>query len=133
MNKRFLLSVLVTFVLLMALGFFVHGFLLNEDYAQLPDLFRSHEDYLEHFQYMLLAQLLTAFAFVWVYLKGREDKPFLFQGVRYGLAIAALTVIPKFLIYYSAQPMPGVMVFKQIIFDTIAVVIVAIVVARLNK
>jgi NO-binding membrane sensor protein with MHYT domain len=82
---------------------------------------------------MLLAQLLTAFAFVWIYRKGREGKPCLFQGVRYGLAIAAMTIIPKFLTYYSVQPMPGGMVFKQIIFDTIAVVLAAIVVARLNK
>ena len=133
MKQRFLISVAVIFVMFMALGFFVHGFLLHRDYAQLPNLFRSEEDYLNHFQYMLLGQFLAAVAFVWIYLRGKEDKPFLAQGVRYGLAIAAVMVIPKFMIYYSVQPIAGAIVFKQIIFDTLGVVLMGIVVARLNR
>ena len=42
------------------------------------------------FPLMLLAQLLTAVGFTWIYLKGKEDKPWLAQGIRYGLAIAVL-------------------------------------------
>ena len=38
------------------------------------------------------------------------------------MVIAALTTLSKFLIYYSVQPMPGAIVFKQIIFNTIGVV-----------
>lgn len=133
MSKRFLISVVVTFVMLMAFGFFVHGLLLNQDYAQLPNLFRSQEEQPKYFPYMLLAHLFTAIAFVWIYLKGKEDKPFWVQGVRYGLAIAVLLIISKFLIYYSVQPMPGAVVCKQIIFDTVGVVLIAVVVAGLNK
>jgi hypothetical protein len=132
MNKRFLLSVGVIFVMTMAIGFLVHGILLNQDYARLPNLFRSDKDQMQHFPFMLLGHVFAAFAFVWIYLKGKEDKPFLGQGVRYGLAIAALVTIPKFLISYAVQPMPGAMVFKQIVFDTIGVVLMGIVVARLN-
>lgn len=133
MNKRFFISVVVVFVMLMAFGFSVHGLLLAQDYARLPSLFRSPEDQQTHFPFMLLAHALTAFAFVWVYLKGREDKPPLVQGLRYGLAIAVLTVVAKFLIYHAVQPMPGVVVAKQIVFDTFAMVVIGIVVAHLNK
>ena len=133
MNTRFLVSVAVTFVLMMAIGFGVHGVLLSQDYAQLPNLFRSEPDQTKHFPYMLLAHALTAFAFVWIYLRGREDKPFVAQGVRYGLAIAALMIVAKFLIYYAVQPMPGLVVAKQILFDTVGVVVMGIVVAGLNK
>jgi hypothetical protein len=133
MTRQFLVSLVVTFVLLMALGFFVHGFLLNEDYAELSELFRPHKDYQDHFQYMILAQLMTAFALVWIYRKGRENKQFLAQGIRYGFAVAVLTVIPKFLIYYSIQPIPGDLVLKQILFDTIGMIVIGIVIARLGN
>ena len=113
MNKRFLVSVLATFAMSMAFGFIVHGFLLDGDYAQLPNVFRSHEDQSKVFPYMLLAHVLTAFAFVWIYLRGRENKPFLAQGVRYGVAIATLMTISKFLIYYAVQPLPGALVFGR--------------------
>lgn len=51
------------------------------------------------FPFMLLAHVFVAVGFVWVYLMGREDKPFLAQGVRYGVAIAVLTTVPTYLIY----------------------------------
>jgi len=35
---------------------------------------------------------IFAIAFVRIYLRGREDKPWLGQGLRYGMTMAALTV-----------------------------------------
>jgi len=121
------------FLMLMGIGYFVHGFVLAPDYAALPSVFRSTAEQPKYLPFMLLAHLLTAIAFVWIYVRGRENKPFLGQGIRYGLVIAALTVIPKFLVYYSVQPMPAVVVAKQIVLDTIGLVLMGVVVARLNK
>ena len=53
--------------------------------------------------------------------------------MRFGLAVALLTVIPMYLIYYAVQPMPGNLVAKQIIFDTIAMVIMGIACAWINQ
>jgi hypothetical protein len=53
--------------------------------------------------------------------------------VRYGVAIALLTVVPWYLIYYVVQPMPGAHVAKQIVFDGILVVILGIVAAFLCR
>ncbi len=133
MNKRLLISVVVMFVASMGLGFLVHGLLLNQQYAQLPNLFRTPEDSANYFPYMLFAHVLIAIGFVSIYLKGKEDKPFLMQGVRYGMAIAVLMTIPTYLIYYAVQPMPVILVFRQIVFDTAAVIIMGIIVAWLNK
>jgi hypothetical protein len=47
--------------------------------------------------------------------------------------MAVLRTIPTYLIYYTVQPMPGAMVVKQIVFDSIGVVLMGIVVAWLNK
>jgi hypothetical protein len=55
------------------------------------------------------------------------------QGVRFGLAVAVLTTIPKYLIYFAVQPMPGNIVVKQIVFDTIAMVIMGVACAWINQ
>lgn len=133
MNKRFAISVVVMFILLMALGFVVHGLLLRPDYGQIPNVMRSDADSQKYMAYMMLGQFLFAVAFVWVYLRGKEDKPFLAQGIRYGLAMAALTVAAKFLIYYAVEPLPGILVCKQIIFDSIGIIVLGVVLAAINK
>jgi hypothetical protein len=133
MNKKFLISVVVIFFMSMFLGFFVHGFLLVSEYSQLTSLFRSQQDQANQFPFMLLAHIFIAYGFVWIYIKGKEEKPFLTQGICYGMAIAVLTTIPNYLIYYAVQPMPSLLVFKQIVFDTLGVMVMGIIVAWLNK
>ena len=133
MNKRFFVSVAVTFVLLMAIGFLVHGVLLANDYAQLQTIFRTEDGQMQHFPFVILAHLFTSFAIVWIYVRIKGDTPILTQGVCYGLALASVMIIPKFLTYFAIQPMPAMVAVKQIIFDTLGVVLIAIVVARLNK
>ena len=133
MNKKFLISVVVMFVLSMGLGFLVHGLLLNQAYTQLQGLFRTPQDAQAYFPFMLLAHVFIAFGFVWIYERGKEDKPFLTQGIRFGLAVAVLSTIPMYLIYYAVQPMPAAVVYKQIVFDTLSVLLMGVVVAWLNK
>ena len=128
MRGKFFLGWVVAFVLWMAGGFIVHGTLLAADYKA-TNLFRADTDAQSHFIWLLLAHIIAAGAFVWIYSRGIEPRPWLGQGFRYGLAIAFLTAIPMYLIYYAVQPMPGSIVVRQIIFDTICLVIVGIAVA----
>jgi hypothetical protein len=134
MDKRFWISAVVMFVLSLALGFVVHAALLGSEYASLTNLFRPAADRQAYFPWMLAAYALFALGFTWIYRKGLEaGKPFLGQGVRYGIAIAVLAVIPTYLIYYAVQPMPGALVAKQIVYELIAMVIMGIVVAWINQ
>jgi hypothetical protein len=133
MTKRFLISVIVIFILWMGLDFLIHGQLLHSDYSQLPNLFRSEQDSQQYFVYMLFAHVLMSVGFVWIYLKGKEDKPFVGQGLRFGLAVALLMEIPGYMIYYVVQPLPTEMVCKQMVFSTIEVLVLGVAVAWLNK
>ncbi|MBA2547420.1 MAG: hypothetical protein H0V16_03040 [Burkholderiaceae bacterium] len=133
MNKKFLIAWVVLFIAWMAGDFLVHGVLLKPDYLQLARLYRSDAESQAYFQWMLLAHVLMAGAFAWIYARGRETKPWKAQGVRYGLAVALLGVIPGYLIYYAVQPLPGVMVVKQIIFSGILIVVLGIIVAWLYR
>jgi len=70
--------------------------LLGAEYARLPALFRPPAEAHAYLPLMLLAHVILAGAFAWIYLRGREAKPWLAQGARYGLAIAILTVLPTY-------------------------------------
>jgi hypothetical protein len=133
MDRRFFIAWVALFVAWMAGSFVVHGVLLHGDYTQLPNLFRTEADAQRHFPLMLLAHAIMAGAFVWIYARGAEPKPWLGQGLRYGLAVALLGVVPTYTIYYVVQPMPGDMVVKQIVFDGLLVLVLGALVAYLYR
>ena len=134
MNKRFVVAWVVLFVLWMIEGMVVHGMLLGSDYTVLPQLFRPEADAQGYFGWMILAHVLVAGAFVWIYERGiTSDKPWLGQGIRFGLAVALLTVVPTDLIYYAVQPMPGALVVKQIVFDAIGLLVFGVVIAWMYR
>ncbi len=133
MNKKFFIAWLAIFIAWMAGDFLVHGFLLESDYMQLARLYRTDAESQAYFPWMLLAHVLMAAAFTWIYARGREAKPWLAQGVRYGIAVALLSAVPGYLIYYAVQPLPGAMVLKQIIFSSILIVVLGIIVAWLYR
>lgn len=133
MNKKFFLSWLVIFVLAMGLDFVIHGLLLHGDYAGLPNLYRPEAEGQKYFGWMLGAHVMMTGAFVWVYQQGRTSRPWLAQGLRFGLAMALLFAVPTFLIYYAVQPTPGMLVAKQCAFDTVRMLLLGVAVAALNK
>ena len=134
MGGRFWISVVVMAVMALANGFVVHGLLLRADYSQLPNLLRPEVEAQGYFGWMLLADLLMGFGFTWIYMKGREaGRPPVAQGLRFGLAIAVLMTIPTYLIYYAVQPWPGAVVLKQIVYDTISILVMGVVVALINQ
>jgi len=118
MNKRFLIAWAVVLIAWFCGSFLVHGVLLGPDYKGLGALFRTDADAQAYFPLMLLAHLMLAGAFVWIYARGVEAKPWLGQGLRFGIAVAFLTTIPTYTIYFVVQPMPGAVVVKQILFDS---------------
>jgi hypothetical protein len=112
----------------------VHGFVLHDDYAQLPNLMRTEEDAQSHFGFMILAHVLMAFGFTWIYRKGREaGKPALGQGLRFGAAVAVMMCIPMYLVYYSVQPWPEGIVVKQIVYDVLGMLLLGVVVGLVNQ
>ena len=133
MNKRFLLAWLVLFVAWFLGSFVVHGLLLHNDYLALPNLFRKEADAQNFFPLMLLAHVFLAGAFVWIYARGVEARPWLGQGLRFGVAVLFLTTLPLYLIYFVVQPMPAATVAKQILFDGILVLILGAITAFMYR
>jgi hypothetical protein len=133
MNKKMIVAWLVLFFAWMLGSFVIHGVLLRSDYMQLPSLFRAEADQQKFFPLMILAHVIMSGAFVWIYARGAEAKPWMAQGVRFGVAVALLTTVPNYMIYFVVQPMPGDVVVKQVIFDGVLVVILGMIVAWLYR
>lgn len=131
MNKKFLIAWLVIFVLYMAGGIVIHGVLLSADYAA-TGLMRPEAEAQQMMHLMVLAHVMMAGAFTWIYARGVENKPWLGQGLRFGLAVAVLFV-PVYIIYYVVQPTPGALAAQQIVFDTILTLILGAVVAFMYR
>ena len=129
MDKRFVIAWVVVFVVWMLGSFVVHGVFLHDDYMRLSSLFRTEADSMQYFPWMIAAHVILAGAFVWIYSRGVEATPWLGQGIRFGIAVALLTIVPTYLIYYAVQPMPMATVVKQIVFDGILTLVLGLVAA----
>jgi hypothetical protein len=132
-TQKFGIAVAVAFVLFSGLGYLVHGYILADAYGRYPNLWRTADETAKHMPFVLIANLTMAVPFVWIYERGRQDKPWLGQGVRYGIAMAALVPAGKFITYYAIQPIAHSLALHQIVFDGVAIVLIAMVVAWIYR
>jgi hypothetical protein len=133
MNKKLVVAWALVFVVWMLGDFVIHAVLLSNDYGQLPSLFRTESESMRYFPLEILAHVIMAGAFAWIYSQGVAAKPWLPQGLRFGVAVALLTVVPTYLTYYAVQPLPGLLVVKQVVFSAILVVLLGVVAAFLYR
>lgn len=132
MNKKFLVAWLVVFVVMFLGGFVIHGMLLQDEYMA-TGLMRPEAEQEGFMAWMVLAHVMMAGAFTWIYARGVENKPWLGQGLRFGLALALFCTVPIYLIYYCVQPVPEMLVIRQIAYDLILMLAVGAVVAFLYR
>ena len=133
MDRRALIGTLAVFAVWMAGSYLVHGVLLHADYAQFPNLYRTQTETGALMPILVAAHGLLAGAFAWIYARGTEAKAWIPQGLRYGLAVACLTVIPTYTNTYVVQPLPPMMVMRQILFDSLLLVVLGLVIAYIYR
>jgi hypothetical protein len=134
MDIRFFVSGVVMAVASLMSGFVVHATLLHGDYQAIPSIFRSDEEGMNFFHWMLLAHFMIGFAMTWIYRQGvQASGPAIGQGIRFGIAIACLMTIPGFLIYFAVLKIPAELVQKQILFELPFVILMGVLVALLNR
>jgi len=134
MDIRFFVSGIVMGVASLMVGFLVHANLLHTDYMALPNVFRSDEEGMNYFHWMVLAHVMIGFALTWIYRQGVEaGASTLAQGVRFGIAIACLMTIPGYLIYLAVLKIPTDLAHKQMVYDVPFVILLGVLVAFLNK
>ncbi|MGA8185358.1 MAG: hypothetical protein WB819_17140 [Terriglobia bacterium] len=131
--KKMGLTVIVVFVVFTVLSFVIHGVLLQPLYQQTPQLLRAAQNSQQHTLFMLLGFLVFSIAFVWIYARGLEAKPWLGQGLRYGLAMWLVASVSRYLIYFAIQPWSGTVVALQIGLELVMMLVVGLTVAALHR
>ena len=110
--KKVILAIVVGYVILMALGYVIHEIWLMPVYQQYATIWRL-EDMMRHKMWINWAgQLLFTVLFAWIYTRGVEDKPWVGQGIRYGMVMTLLAVIPAVLTQYVVYPIPYTLALK---------------------
>ena len=129
--KKYVPTVLVVFIVANLMGFLIHAVLLKKDYMPVSGYYREPGQ--EKMLFLSLAYLAFAIGSVWVYAKGVEDKSWLAQGIRFGIAMALVLTIPSFLIAYAVQPVPGMLVVKQLVLESAGKVVLGLITAALYR
>jgi hypothetical protein len=70
---------------------------------------------------------------VWIYSKGVENKPWVIQGIRFGIAMWLVLAMPFFCIAYAVQPVPMMLMVKQIVFEGVDKLLLGLITAALYR
>ncbi|HYC38394.1 MAG TPA: hypothetical protein VEC19_18345 [Usitatibacter sp.] len=135
MNARFVVSALAIFALSTLFGFMVHGGILAPMYTELANrgIYRTPAAAGPLMPYMMAANLVFAVAFTWIYRNGRSEGAWLGQGFRFGLAIALLVTVSRYLIYYVVTPLGSDLVAQQIVYEGLTMIVMGVVAAFINR
>jgi len=131
--KKLVLAIVAVYILLMATNYVVHSIWLMPDYNAIPLSHRSAEGIQHRFWAMLLGQFFFSAMFAYIYTRGKESKSWIEQGIRYGILVAFLTVIPTALGEYVVYIVPYRLVIKWMIAGGIQLVLAGLLVAAIYK
>lgn len=112
MPNRTLRVAAVVFFVGLALDFLLYGVLLN-DALRRDSVVRS--PWSGMWPKIVLGEMIFAWFFAWVYMRGIEAKPAMQQGLRYGLAMALFWAVAG-----GLQMAPMIPTTETIIIGTIA-------------
>jgi archaellum biogenesis protein FlaJ (TadC family) len=127
--KRTIFAVLVGFVVQLGGLFLIHSVVLRQDYVDTAGLWRPHEEQVMRAWAMLLAVLIYVVGAVLVYMRGVERKPWMGQGVRFGILLALVVVVYSSLSAWVILPIPHMLAVKWIVCESALSVVFGLAVA----
>ncbi len=131
--KNFLLAFVAVLVLTAGLSFVIHGLLLNPLYQQTPQLGRTPDDAASHSMFLMVGFFFFSLGFVWIYARGIEAKPWVGQGLRYGIAMWLIAAVSRYFIYYAIQPWSMRVVLLQIGYELVMMLLLGLTVAGIYR
>ena len=122
-------AVVVGYLLMMGLGYLIHNVWLLPVYRQYAHVWRPEAVMMRNRWIMLVGQLIGVAAFTWIYTYGVEDKPWAGQGIRYGILMTLLAVVPSACAQYTVYSIPYTLAVKWMIGGGAQLVALGLVVA----
>jgi hypothetical protein len=127
--KKLVIAMVICYVVLLGTNYLIHSVWLMSDYAATPDSWRPLPDMAQKMWVMFVGQALFAALFCYIYSRGAEAKPWLSQGIRYGILITLFTVIPYALGEYTVYKVPHMLAVKWMIAGCIQMIILGLIAA----
>jgi len=131
--KRLIAAIVAAYVILMGTNYLIHDILLMPDYDAIPLSHRDNAGIAHRMWVMAIGQLLLAAIFTYIYTRGVERKSWVVQGIRYGILMTFLMVIPYSLSEYMVYLVPHILAIKWMIFGGIQVILMGLAVAAICK
>jgi archaellum biogenesis protein FlaJ (TadC family) len=129
--KKLIVAIVAGFVVQMLGLFLIHSVLLKQDYMDTASNWRPLEAMNSRVWAMLLAVLVYVIGAVLIYVRGVESKPWIGQGVRFGILLAMVAVVYGSLSGWVILPIPHMLVVKWIVFESLLSVVFGLLVAAI--
>jgi len=131
--KKTIGAIVASFILLSAGGYLIHNVWLAQDYLQHSELWRSQDAMLHRLLHIYIANLIFSIGAVLIYVRGVEAKPWVGQGIRFGILLALVTAVPQSLVEYVVYPLPHQLVLKWIIGGSLLTIVVGLGIAAICR
>ena len=102
-NKSFWIGFVVVYITLQAIGFVIHGVLMNDTYEAMAAVFRPKEQMDSMMWIMMISAAVVVFVFCYVFTQGREGTGVM-EGVRYGTLMGVFLALPTSIDAYVIYP-----------------------------
>ena len=130
MKTKTIAVVVGFFVQLIGL-YLIHSMWLAKDYIATASLWVPVETRYARGWATLLGVLIYAIAAVWIYTRGIQAKPWVGQGIRFGIFLALLTVVYDSLAAWNMMLVPTSLIVKWIIGEGLLCIIFSLVIAAI--
>lgn len=126
-------AIVAGFVVQLGGLFVIHSVVLKQDYLKTADIWRSYEAQTARMWAMLLAVLIYVVGAVLIYARGVEAKPWIGQGIRFGILMALVSVVYGSLSGWVIMPIPHMLAVKWMVYEGLLSVVFGLVVAAVYQ
>ena len=133
-TKKFLTAFVVVFVLLEITNYLIHGVILSSTYAEegVKQIFRPVEEMQSKMWIVWLTDLVWAFFFTFIFVKGYENKGII-EGVKYGVYIGLFYSLVMSYQGYAMFPMPYSLALLWFIIGFVQSIVFGVAAAMIYK
>jgi len=129
--KKFFISFIAAFIFIFLWGWLYNGVLLKDVFAEAQSLFRSREEMMSLFHWIIIGQAGLALAFVMIYASGFAGGG-IAAGVQLGIMIEILAVGARCAIY-ATQPFPAKLLVLISIGGFIEMIVTGVIVGAIYE
>lgn len=129
--KKIIGAIVASFVVIAVGRYWIHNVWLYSDYQASSDVWRTPEAMMHRVWTFPIATLSIAVGAVLIYIRGVEAKPWVGQGVRFGILLAMVTALPQSLVQYAVYPIHYQLALKWILGEGLLALVAGLVIAAI--